>query len=272
MADTASLNVQVLVAAMHQSDESLIQKMHLQTDAIVANQCDRCSNETFSANGRKYRYLNRPDRGVGLNRNEALLHADGDVLTFADEDMVFEEGYEAVIQKAFTELPQADAIIFNIETLGQDMGRRINAKSKRVRFYNALNYGAARLSVRRTSVKRENILFHTCFGGGTLFSAGEDSLFITDMLRHGLKIYTYPVCIASVDQTTSTWFAGYNEKYFYDKGVFFKALSKTFAPLLCLQDLLRHNYFKDNNNMGFRDAYRQMRAGMKAFADLRKYQ
>lgn len=270
MAEAASLSVQVLVAAMHQSDASLIQKMNLQTDAIIANQCDRCSNEVFTENGRQYQYMNRPDRGVGLNRNEALLHAEGDILTFADEDMVFVDDYEAIIQRAFRELPQADAIIFNIETVGQDMGRRVNTQSKRIRFYNALNYGAARLSVRKTSVKRENILFHTCFGGGTPFSAGEDSLFITDMLRHGLKIYTYPVCVASVDQTTSTWFSGYNEKYFYDKGVFFKALSKTFAPLLCLQDLVRHNYFKDNT-MCFRDAYRQMRAGMKAFAALRKF-
>ena len=34
------MSVQVLVAAMHQKDHSLLEKMHLKSDVIVANQCD----------------------------------------------------------------------------------------------------------------------------------------------------------------------------------------------------------------------------------------
>ena len=145
----SSLNekVQVLVAAMNQSDDSLPEKMHLTTEAIIGNQCDQTSDRVITINGKRVRYLNRTDRGVGLNRNETLLHADGDILAFADDDMVFTEGYSDIIQKAFRELPDADAIIFNIKTIGQDMGRRTNSKISRVRFYNCLNYGAARLSV-----------------------------------------------------------------------------------------------------------------------------
>lgn len=262
------LNVQVLVAAMHQNDHSLPEKMNIQTDAVIGNQCDRCSNEAFSYEGRNILYLNRPDRGVGLNRNETLLHSGEGILTFADDDMSFADGYEAIIQKAFTELPDADGIIFNIETKGGDMQRRINGKSERLHFYNALNYGAARLSVRACSIKRENIFFHTCFGGGTIYSSGEDTIFITDMLKHGLKLYTYPVYIASVDQSTSTWFNGYNKKLLHDKGAVFRAISRFWAKPLCLQELLRHkNTYKDAS-LSFSQAYGVMKEGIKDYMSL----
>ena len=266
------MNIQVLVAAMHQQDGSLIEKMNIQTDAIVGNQCDRCSDEVYDFDGFTATYYNRPERGVGLNRNTALLHAaDDSILTFADEDMTFVDGYAEQINKAFSDLPKADAVIFNITTVGTDVGRRENTSAKRVRFYNALNYGAARLSVKSTSIKRENIMFHTCFGGGTRYNAGEDSLFITDMLRHKLRIYVYPVCIANVDQTASTWFNGYDEKYLHDKGTFFAAASKKWAKLLCLQDLIRHKEIYSSTGLGFSGAYRLMKKGIKDFTTLTAY-
>ena len=262
------MRVQVLVASMHQTDSSLVEKMNLSTDAVIGNQCDRCSNEEYLFGDKKIVYLNRTERGVGLNRNATLLNSNGDILTFADDDMVFVDGYEDIIKKAFEEIPKADAIIFNIKTIGTDVGRRSNSKIKRVRWFNALNYGAARISVKANKIKRENVLFHTCFGGGTMYSSGEDSIFITDMLKRKLRLYVYPVCIASVDQTTSTWFNGYTDKYFHDKGALFCAISKRWAKLLCLQDAIRHNgvYKKSVGKV-----YKQMKRGIKAFKNLEKF-
>ena len=34
------MNVQVLLATMHQTDDSLLKKMNIQSDIIVGNQCD----------------------------------------------------------------------------------------------------------------------------------------------------------------------------------------------------------------------------------------
>ena len=45
------MGIQVLVAAMHQKDHSLPEKMNIRTDVIVANQCDRDSIESFCWNG-----------------------------------------------------------------------------------------------------------------------------------------------------------------------------------------------------------------------------
>ena len=106
-------------------------------------------------------------------------------------------------------------------------------------------------------------MFNTNFGGGTPFSCGEDTLYIVEMLRKGLKLYTYPVTIATVDQNESTWFKGFNEKYYYDKGVLYASIGKQFFEFLCLQNLIRHPDYK-KNGLTFGQAYRLMKKGKKA--------
>lgn len=268
------MRIQVLVAAMHQKDASLLEKMNIQSDAIVGNQCQENRVEQFLWKDRKITYLSFAERGVGLNRNNALLRADGDVCLFADEDMRYCEDYPGLVERAFAAHPDADAIVFNLKTVGDTtrVERRINRDSKRVRWYNALNYGAARLAVKNSSVRRENLSFHRCFGGGTLYSCGEDTLFIVDMLKHGLKLYTWPETIAQVEQNTSTWFSGYNEKFLYDKGALFQAVSRKWAGLLCLQDLLRHPQMYRTAGLSFRKAWALMKQGRKGFAALKPYE
>ncbi len=51
-----------------------------------------------------------------------------------------------------------------------------------------------------------------------MYSWGEDTLFLKELIEKGLKLYKSPIRIASVDMSDSTWFKGYNEKYFKDKG------------------------------------------------------
>ena len=265
------MKIQVLVAAMNQTDHSLIEKMNIKTDAIVGNQCNFNSVEKFNIGNQQILYLNFAEKGVGLNRNNALMRADGDICLFADDDVVYKDDYAAIIKRAFEELPDADAIIFNINTVGTDVGRRENKKIKRVRYYNALNYNTPRIAARCTSIRKNNISFHSCFGGGTIYNAGEDTLFIIDMLKNGLKLYTYPVSIGLEYQTESTWFRGYNKKYLHDKGALFFAISSFFFDALCIQDLIRHKYIYRSQSLTFWQAYKIMKLGKKSFKTLRKF-
>ena len=266
------MRVQVLVAAMNQTDRSLLERMNIKSDVLVGNQCDENKVDHFEWNNCQCCYLSFAERGVGLNRNNALMRANGDICLFADDDMRYSDDYVEVVKEAFAAHPDADGIIFNLQMVGNTIASRKNEKSKRVRWYNALSYGTARLAVKTDSIKRENIAFHRCFGGGTMFSCGEDTLFIVDMLKHNLKIYTYPVTIAQVDQGTSTWFSGYNKKYLYDKGVLFRAISKKWCSLLCLQALIRHSHMYKEAGLRFWEAYSLMKLGSKGFEKLVRYQ
>ena len=254
--------VEVLCATMHQKDFSKIADMNIQSDVVFANQADDFRYDEVSFGKNCARMITTNTRGVGINRNIALMYARGEYLLFSDDDLKYVEKYTQIIEEAFLQIPDADCIIFNIETVGSDRKRRKNEKIKRVRWYNALNYGAVRIAVKQLSVRRDNIMFNRNYGGGTPFSCGEDTLYIVDMLKNKFKIYTYSKTIATVDQNQSTWFKGYNEKYFYDKGVLYASISRFWASALCLQNLMRHPDYK-KNGLTFLAAYQWMIRGVK---------
>ncbi len=264
-------NIQVIVATMDQKDFSKVTEMNISTDVVFANQTNETSFSQQSFDNFNAKMISTQTQGVGTNRNIGLQYATGDIILLADDDMVYEDNYAQIISKAFDEMPQADAIVFNIITNGQDMGRRLNQKSSKVRIFNCLNYGAVRIAVRRRSLVKSRISFSTCFGGGTIYSAGEDSLFICDMLRNGLKLYTYPETIATVDQTDSTWFKGYNEKFIYDKGAFFGAAFGKNAFLMCLQYLIRHSKVYKEAHLSLTQAFSLMLKGAKGYKTLTPY-
>ena len=238
------MRIQVLVATMHQTDHSLPEKMNIQSDAIFGNQCDRNEVEEFELNGHKMKYLSFAERGVGLNRNNALMRADGDVCLFADDDMVYVDGYPALIEKAFNENPKADVIVFNL--IEKDSRRKQIDKVSRVGYLNYLRYGTARVAFKLSSVKSQGIYFNQCFGGGTEHAHGEDNLFLTACLDKGLKIYAVPVEIAELkDDRPSSWNTGYDDKYLIDQGILYKTISRRWWRLLCLQDAIRrHGAYK----------------------------
>lgn len=233
------MRVQVLVAAMHQQDHSLLAKMNIQSDAIVGNQCDRNEIESFEWNGHRVTYLSFAERGVGLNRNNSLMRADGDICLFADDDMRYCDGYVETVLRAFEEHPDADVIIFNL--IEKTRTRAVIQKPARVSYLNFLRYGTARVAFRNEAVRQQGIYFNQCFGGGTPHCHGEDNLFLAACLQKGLKVYAVPYEIAELtEERASSWNNGYDEKYLRDQGVLYRTLSRRWWRLLCLQDAVRH--------------------------------
>lgn len=254
------MRVQVLVASMNQDDHSLIKKMNIQTDCIVGNQCDRNSIESFDIDGRNIKFLNFSERGVGLNRNNTLMRADADICLFADDDMVYVDGYEKIVNEMFQKYPDADAIAFNLKE--PVVTRYVIKKVEKVGYLNYLRYGTARIAIRLESVKKNGIYFNQCFGGGTEHCHGEDNIFLTDCLKARLKIYAVPIFIAELtEERVSTWNNGYDEKYILDQGSLYRAISKRWWKLLCLQDVIRRS--KRDYKISWIHAYKQMISGGK---------
>lgn len=252
------MKVQVLVAAMHQNDHCLLDKMNLRSDAIIGNQCDNNSIEEFQWNGYNIKYLNFAERGVGLNRNNALMRADGDICLFADDDMRYCDDYVSIVTKAFEDHPEADVLIFNL--IEKVQTRRVINKFERVRWYNFLRYGTARVAVRNAKIQGNGIYFNQCFGGGTPHCHGEDNLFLAACLQKGLKMYAVPAYIAELtEERPSSWNTGYDEKYLKDQAVLYKTLSRKWWCFLCLQDLVRHPQMYKTAGLSFAAAWKVMK-------------
>jgi hypothetical protein len=248
------MKLQVLVAAMNQTDHSLLDKLNIQSDVIVGNQTDHDSIEHFNYKKYKATYLNFNERGVGLNRNNALMRADADICLIADDDMVYVDHYPEIVINAFQNLPHADIIIFNLAE--KESTRYVIKKIAKVGYLNYLRYGTARIAFKLSSIRKNGIFFNQCFGGGTEHSHGEDNLFLNNCLKAGLKIYAYPAYIAKLtEERESTWNKGYSDKYFRDQGKLYYQISKRWWKILCLQDAVRH---KKLYNKSVAEIYKKM--------------
>ncbi len=238
------MRLQTLVSAMHQADYSLLEKMNIQSDAIVINQCDYNSFDEFEYNGYNIKWYSLNERGVGLSRNTALMRADADILLFADEDIIYTDGYAQRILNFFEDNPRVEMATFNIKSLNPDRPEHYDYKSHRLHCINCLKYGACKIAVRRKAINASGISFSLLFGGGAKHQAGEDNLFMTNCIRSGLHVIASNILIGDVEQSESTWFKGYNEKYYYDRGALFKAMYGRRAKLMLVLFEAKHIFTK----------------------------
>ena len=257
--------IEVLVACMNQKDDSLYKIMNLHTDAVLANQGSKYFySEYTEPDGSKVRLISTADRGVGKNRNKALMNAEGEYLLFADEDLIYVDNYEQLVLEAFESRPKADIIFFNLEYLNRLIpGREPHTKFKRVHLWNSGRYGAAKMAVKKSSLEKACLSFSTLYGGGARYSSGEDSLFIRDAFRKGMKIYACPSVIGKVRQEKSSWFNGYTEKFFIDKGIL---LANAFPVLKHVLIYLFAYRLKDlSEEFNFRRICSLIRRGFREF-------
>ena len=216
--------LEVLVSALENDADALPSKMNLRTDAVIINQSSEDSaREIQTKNGKRVRIFECNERGVGRSRNRALSEAKADIVLFSDEDIVLDDDYAEKVLAEFEKDPGADLILFNVE-VHENRRTYWTDKKKKVSKFNCGRYPAYSAAARLKSLNKANVKFSLLFGGGATYSNGEDSLFFTDCLRAGLKMTAVPVKIGKETYRDSTWFKGYTEKFFYDRGVLFHFL------------------------------------------------
>lgn len=218
------MRVEVLISAMNVEDISFYKKFNLECDCLIINQAGKNSYEEIEEDGKNIRMITTNTKGLARSRNLALLNSTADIVIFADDDEVFEDGYLQRVKDGFISHPDVDFFVFR--TIVYQEGKEIIKvkENKDLKFYNSLRYGSVHFVFRREAVARKNLYLPTNFGAGTDIGSGEDSIFILSAIRSGLRVRTNTDLIARVYNDDSTWFRGFDEKYFYDKGALARAL------------------------------------------------
>lgn len=248
------MKLEVLLSVMNLNKKDL-DKMNITSKCTVINQCDKENFEKY----KNFNIYSYNEKGLSKSRNRGLEHITENIIILCDDDIVYNKDYEKIILNEFKNNKKADAIFFNIENPYRK--KRINKKNKRLHIYNSLNYGSVNIAFKRKCAK--NIKFNELFGTGSKYANGEDSLFIMDLFRNKLKIYSSNKFIGKIVNGDSSWFIGYNEKYFFDKGALFTAISYRFRHILMLQYLIRHKNVLTNYKL--KEAYKIMKKGSKEY-------
>ena len=225
------MTFELLVAAVEKDVENLIDEMHINSDAIIVNQSDKDSLSRVVHGEHTITVINSKERGVGLSRNMAIDNATADIVLFSDEDIVYQDNYEKDVLTAFSKYPEASVITFNFDV---DIRRRTytNTTNHVVKWNNYGRYPAYAIAVKRQDILNKKICYSTLFGGGAKYSNGEDSLFLHDCLKAGLKIMAVTTRLGEEKYRESTWFKGYTEKFFFDRGVLYHFLYGNMAGVL----------------------------------------
>lgn len=255
------MKLQLLISAVNQVPAELIEKMNVRSDAVLINQCDHFAYEEIAWRGFTVKAYSLKEKGVGLSRNNALMRADGDICLFADEDIRYTDDYAENVIREFEKHPEADMLLFNVEVCEARRTYHIDSYGK-VGLHNCGRYAAYSFALRTEVMHKKNVAFSLLFGGGARYSNGEDSLFIRDCIKSGLRVYKTPVTIGREEERESTWFSGYHEKFFFDRGVLYEHLYGKLAKPIALRFLLKHKDIMCNE-ISVKRAYALMCEGLQ---------
>lgn len=208
------MKLDILMSCMHQSDDSLIRSSRITGNAVVINQCDREDFAEFSTENGRVKLYSTTQRGLTKSRNMAISKSDADICLLCDDDEEFVAGYEAAILAAYEQLPQADVVIFKMVNRVPSFPDEV----MELKFPKTMKVSSWQISFRRESLLRSGVRFDELLGAGTGNGAEEELKFLTDCRKAGLRIFYVPTEIASVRQTESTWFAGFTEQFFINRG------------------------------------------------------
>ncbi|MCR5108916.1 MAG: glycosyltransferase family 2 protein [Lachnospiraceae bacterium] len=261
------MSFEVLLSAMHLKDETYVDSLNIVSDTVVINQCDTESfsdieRESKEGNIHKVRFICSKKRGLSISRNMAVLNSNADICILCDNDVEYVRGYETVIKRAYERHPDADLIVFFIKR--KERGKPLSDRDMRMNYYTVSKIFSPEISFKRESIR--GISFNENFGAGAKYILGEENIFLYDCLKAKKKIYYVPEKIAELREEESTWFEGYNERFFISRGANFTAMSRPFAFLFILQFAIRKRKLYIDT-MPFMKAVSLMLKGKKEYED-----
>ncbi len=259
---------EILCVTMHQTDFSKLKEMNIRSDVVFANQCNRTAYEEIHFENHIAKMISTETRGIGKNRNLALLYASADICLMADDDVRYADDMEQRVLREFEKHPDADVIVFHFASNDPNRKPPQYAKTKKWPKFARTPWGAIRIAFRFEAVQRANTWFTTLFGGGCLFPSGEDSMWIKALRKSGLTFYVSKETIGEVSYETSIWFTGYDEKYFFGVGAYYTAMNPKIAFLKYLYGAFRT---RGKGTLSLAEKIKWMKRGKEGYEKMLSY-
>jgi hypothetical protein len=217
------MTIQILIPTYKKSEDdllSLCKKINLQSDALIANQNNNNRKYELDYNGFHIHVIESDTVGVSVNRNILLKNFTADFGIFIDDDCEMVLNYPKIIDDTINKCPKAQAILFNGER--QLVNGLINKRKKsiNIKHFQQISYaGCPGLGLRKI-IQQSNIKFDERIGTPNYLYAGEDSLFLKELINNKINIFSEIIPIFKVieDVDNSSYFKGYDEQYIVNYG------------------------------------------------------
>ena len=94
-------DIEILMSAMNQIDNRLVERGNISTDCIMVNQTDCESVSVEKNNGHRIIRIDTTDRGLSKSRNLAIRSSNAEICMITDDDVTFHNGYDSIICHSF---------------------------------------------------------------------------------------------------------------------------------------------------------------------------
>ena len=244
------MKLEILLSTMNRNgikeNEQLLKQMNVNIETLTINQITKDDIKEENCMTKPNRLISVKDKGLSKSRNMAIQNAKGEICIIADDDIKYVDNFQEIIKNEYNKNKKYDIICFWAESNNKDrkIKRMITSPIGKMR---AMRICSFQITFKREKIIEKDIKFKESFGAGTYYDRGEETIFLWECIRKGLKIKFVNKKIAEVNQRKSTWFKGFSEDYFIKQGRVFYELSNKFYKLLILQFAIRkyHLYRKN---------------------------
>ena len=181
-------------------------------------------------------------KGLSHNRNNALLHAQGDILVIADDDCQYTAEGLQTVRKTYELNPSANIILFK-SSLQKFFPDRPTP------YRTAFEQGYYPSSVEMTLRRGLGLRFDERFGlGSQHLSAGEESVFLKDAENAQYTIVCIPLLLATTPASAATDNLLTDKRLQRTKGAVFRYLFGTAAAIWrCIKETGYHTVHSHAN-------------------------
>ena len=153
---------EILLSCMFLNDsEEMIKRSHITSDTVIINQCNEDGYKEEHIGDAFVRTFSVKERGLTKSRNLAISKSVADVCIICDDDEVFSQGYEEAVQEAYSSLPQADIIIFDMAQRPHKWGDSI----KKLGYRDIMSVSSWQITFRNVRIPPPHhcLSLHPCF-------------------------------------------------------------------------------------------------------------
>ena len=263
-----NVSVEVLLSVMNiqnkEQFENVLKFNNITGQVVAVNQVKNKDN-SFNIEENKKRLYSYNEKGASKSRNRLLEKASGDICAFADDDTIYNENYEDIISLEYQINRKADIIIFYVENGNKNREKNKRIRNKKINILDIMKVRTYEITLKKEvieKIKNKGIEFDCNYGPEGIFNKGEETVFLSTLIKNGFKIYSSNKKIGIAQNNNSTWFTGFDEKYLYDQGAIFYKIAPKIYKLLVIQYIIR-KYFLYRKNVKLKQAYKQMISGAK---------
>lgn len=185
-------DLEILISTMQRTSLSFLSEMFsennfLNYNILIVNQTSK--DKILISNYTNIRVINSFEKGLSKSRNLALQNAKSDIVLIADDDLVYEKGFQTIVLNVFNNNPDAGLITFKAKKFKGKAYRNYKQSSHRHTLKSIKGVISWEIALCLKKIKLLNVTFDENFGLGSEFTTAEEYLFARNIIKARVSCY-----------------------------------------------------------------------------------